>query len=133
VLTDRLRHLYGRADEADWRPAIKTAVCVVFTLVLLSLPSGQVLAQTSSNASSRVGVSSRPEEGSPGVREASARVPAAALLWQSIAENQADVVEESSFSPVPVPGWSDWPTEKRVWVVAGVVVGLMVLGIVSIG
>ncbi len=112
---------------------MKTAVCIVLTLVLVSLPSRQVLAQTSPDASSTFDVSSRPEGGSQAIPEASAPIPTATLLWQRIAENHADVVEEPSFSPAPVPAWSDWSTEKKVWVVGGVVVGLMVLGILSIG
>ncbi len=112
---------------------MKTAVCTILTLVLVSLPSRQVLAQASPEAPWTADASLVPEEGSQRVPGVSVPTPTAALLWQPLAENRAGVLEEPSFDPAPVPAWSDWSTEKRVWVVGGVVVGLLVLGIVSIG
>ncbi len=112
---------------------MKTAVSIVLTLVLISLPSRQALAQTSAEASSTADVSLGLEEGALESPEALAPIPTAMLLWQPIAGNRADLVEELSFRPAPVPGWNDWSTEKKAWVVGGMVVGLMVLGIVSIG
>jgi hypothetical protein len=112
---------------------MKAAVCIVLTLALISLPTKQVLAQTSPEASRTADGSRVSEQVSQSGPEVSALTPPAALLWQPIAENHAGVLEESPFDPAPVRGWSDWTTEKRAWVVGGVVVGLLVLGIVSIG
>lgn len=112
---------------------MKTAVCIVLTLALVSLPSGQVLAQTSPEAATAAYVSLIPEEGWQHAPGDSAPALMAALLWQPISENHTEVFEEPSFNPPPVPAWSDWTTEKKVLVVGGGVLALIILGVVSIG
>ena len=112
---------------------MKVAVRIMLTLALVSLPSGQVLAQSSPEDATAADVSLVSEEGSQRVPGVSAPTPAAGLLWQPIVENRVGVLDLAPLDPAPVPGWSDWSTEKRVWVVGGIVVGLMVLGLLSIG
>ena len=112
---------------------MKAAVSIVFAVSLVMLPITQVFAQAAPIGSTTAETSLVPEEGSQPALGVPVLTPERALLWQPIAENHADVVEEPSFDPAPVPAWSDWSTEKRIWIVGGIVVGLMVLGIVSIG
>ncbi len=112
---------------------MKAAVCIVLTLALVSLPSGQVLAQSSPEDATAADVSLVPEEGSQHVPGVSAPSPPAVLLWRPIVENRTIALEEPSFEAPPVPAWSDWSTEKKVLVVGGGVLALIILGIVSIG
>jgi hypothetical protein len=112
---------------------MKTAVCVVLTLLLVSLPSTKVQAQTSPDAFPTADAPLTPESASEEVAGAVTPISAAALLWHPITGTPAEFAEKSFGPPAPVPGWSEWSTEKRVWVVGGVVVGLMVLGLLSIG
>ncbi len=109
---------------------MKGAVSIVLAVSLVTLPITQVVAQAAPQDSTTAEASSVPEEGSQPVLGVPVLTPERVLLWQPIAENRG---EPSSSSPAPVPGWSDWSTEKRVWVVGGIVVGLVVLGVLSIG
>ncbi len=109
---------------------MKVAVSIVLAVSLVALPITRVLAQAAPQDSTTAETSLVPEARSRPVLGVPALTPERALLWQPIAENRG---EPSLSNPAPVPGWDDWSTEKRVWVVGGIVVGLMVLGIVSIG
>jgi hypothetical protein len=65
--------------------------------------------------------------------EASVPTPLEALLWQPVIEN-AETPLEPTAVPAPMPrAWSDWSTEKKVLVIGGGVLALIILGIVSIG
>ena len=113
---------------------MKAAASIVLAGLLVALPITQVAAQTERQDSTTADASLVPEERSQHVLGVPALTPAVALLWQPIAENRAGIFDEPSLSdPAPVPGWDEWSTEKRVLVVGGVVVGLMVLGLLSIG
>ena len=109
---------------------MRAAVPIVLAASLVTLPITHVFAQAAPQDSTTAEALLVPEERSQLALGVRALTPERALLWQPIAENPG---EPSSSNPAPVPGWSDWSTEKRVLVVGGIVVGLVVLGIVSIG
>ena len=113
---------------------MKAAAPIVLAGLLIALPITQVLAQTERQDSTTADASLVPEERSQHVLGVPALTPATAVLWQPTAENRAGIFGEPLLSyPAPVPEWGEWSTEKRVLVVGGIVVGLMVLGILSIG
>ena len=113
---------------------MKAAVSIVLAVSLVTLPITQVLAQAEPQDPATAETSLVPEERSQHVLGVPALTPATAVLWQPIAENRAGIFGEPSLSnPAPVPGWGDWSCKKRVWVVGGIVAGLVVLGLLSIG
>lgn len=111
---------------------MKAALRIAFALLLLSLPGEHLLAQAPPET---LAPSDPPQlvQDAPNVApEASVPTPPDALLWQPLVENREMTLE----APVPAPlprAWSDWSTEKKVLVVGGGVLALMILGIVSIG
>lgn len=111
---------------------MKTTVRIAFALVLLSLPGRHVLAQAAPKAFAPTEppklVRDEPSVGP----EASIPTPPEALLWQPLVENREMTVEPPVAAPLP-RAWSDWSTQKKVLIVGGGVVALMILGIVSIG
>ena len=94
---------------------MKTAVCIVLTLALVSLPSGQVLAQTSPEAATAAYVSLIPEEGWQHAPGDSAPALMAALLWQPISENHTEVFEEPSFNSLLCLRGATGPLRRRCW------------------
>ena len=113
---------------------MKAAVSIVFAGFLVILPITPVLAQTAPQDPTTADASSVSEARSQPVLGIPALTPERALLWQPIIENRARILRERPLpNPAPVPGWGDWSTEKRVLVVGGIVVGLAVLGVLSIG
>lgn len=119
----------GRKSQ-NRRPAMKAAFSMVLAASLVTLPITQALAQAAPQDSPTAETSLVPEERSRPVLGAPALTPERALLWQPIAESRG---RPSLSDPAPAPGWDDWSKEKRVWVVGGIFVGLVVLGVVSIG
>jgi len=112
---------------------MRAAVPSVLAALLVTLPT-QVLAQTAPQDSGTAEASLVPDERSQRVLGVPAPTAVTALLWQPIIENRARILRERPLpNPAPVPGWGDWSTEKRVLVVGGIVVGLAILGVLSIG
>lgn len=102
-------------------------------VLLSSLPGEQVLAQATPDDVARIDVS-LPNEEAPPLEPASREVSSpAALLWQPVVENEAAHSSGRSFEAAPPRAWSDWSTEKKVLIVGGGVLALIILGIVSIG
>ena len=113
---------------------MKAAASIVLAGLLVALPITQVAAQTVRQDSTTADASLVVQERSQHGLGVPALTPATAALWQPIAENPAGLFVDPSLSnPTPIPAWGEWSTEKRVWVVGGIVVGLMVLGLLSIG
>ena len=113
---------------------MKAVSSILIAVSLLTLPITQVLAQAAPQDSATAEASLVAEGRSQPTLRVPSLTPERALLWQPIAENRASVLgEPSSSNPTPVPAWADWSTEKRVVVVGGIVVGLVVLGVLSIG
>lgn len=113
---------------------MKAAASIALAGFLVALPITQVVAQAAQQDSTTADASPVPEARSQHALGVPALTPATALLWQPTAENRAGIFGEPSLSnPAPVPGWSDWSCKKRVWVVGGIVAGLVVLGLLSIG
>ncbi len=113
---------------------MKAAASIVLAGFLVALPITTVVAQTAQQDSTTAHASPLPEARSQHALGVPALTSVTAVLWQPIVENSAGIFGEPSLSnPAPVPGWGEWSTEKRVWVVGGIVVGLMVLGLLSIG
>ena len=112
---------------------MKAAVCIVLTLVLISLPSRQVLAQTLPEGPGEDDLTFVLEDASQPEPGVGALTPPAVLLWQPIGGKNAALSDESPVDPTPAPAWSDWSTEKKWLVVGGGVLALVILGIVSIG
>ena len=113
---------------------MKATASIVLAGLLVALPITQVAAQVARQDSTTADASLVVQERSQHVLGVPALTPATAVLWQPIAEKRAGLFAEPSLSnPAPVPGWDEWSTEKRVLVVGSIVVGLMVLGLLSIG
>ena len=112
---------------------MRSALCTTVALVFFSLPSGQLLAQTSPEDSWTAEASPKSEQVSQSVQWGTAPASTAAMLWQPIVEHRVRVLEEPLLNPTPVRAWSDWSTERKWLVVGGGVLALVILGVVSIG
>lgn len=113
---------------------MNATVRVAFALLLSSLPGRQILAQAApSDGPLRADVPPLVREAPPVEPGASAPTAPALLLSQPIVENRKAALEEPTVKAVRERAWSDWSTEKKVLVVGGGVLALVILGIVSIG
>jgi len=112
---------------------MKIAIPALLSLLLVASTGTELLAQTPPDVVSVPELPNATTQGrssSPGILGAG---PVTPELWTSYSADGAVEPQQRSRDVAPVEAWSDWSTEKRIWVVGGIVVGLMVLGLLSLG
>ena len=103
---------------------MRAVLSIVLAGLLVTTPLKQVLAQAAQQDSTTAETSVE--------RERVVRVPPltreTALLWQPLAEKRPGAFAEPSLSNRDaVPGWRDWSDEKKVILVAAVVVAVLLI------
>lgn len=73
-----------------------------------------------------VDASSVPEERSHRILGVPALTPETALLWQSTGLTQQQIPDPGAFG-----AWDDWSSTKKTMVVAGIVVGLLLIALLA--
>ena len=109
---------------------MRIALSVVLAGLWVILPADQILAQAEQRKPTTPDASFVQEQGPKPVIRVPVLAPETPPPWRSLAQKPLGMFAEPSLSnrdAAPVPAWSDWSDDKKLLVVAAVVVGLVLI------